>query len=213
MSNSDIISIYKIEFHSAIYIGSTVNIKRRLNRHKCNLRNNSKLKLYEHMRENDYKEEDITIYVLEQCNIKNRYEREGYYIRLLGNLNKKIMGRSQKEYMKEWYEKNKEEILTKKKKYSVNNKDVKKEWYEKNKEKVSLKAKERYEKNKEKVLIRHKSRYEEKKEEILTKHKKYYEKNKEWLALKGKEWYEKNKEKVALKAKERYEKNKEKRKN
>ncbi len=87
----------------------------------------------------------IELYELYPCNTKEELcKKEGEIIRLIGNLNMKITGRTNKE----WREDNKEHISTYNKKlYEVNKEkraEQQKEWYEANKEKLSLKAKERY---------------------------------------------------------------------
>ncbi len=123
----------------------------------------------------------------------------------------------QKEKNKEYYEKNKEDILQKRKEYHENNKENRKEYYEKNKEDILQKQKEYYEENKDKI----KEYNENNKEKIKEQHKKYAEnnkekikeyreKNKEKIQEKKKEYHEKNKEKIQEKKKENYENNKEK---
>jgi hypothetical protein len=60
-----------------------------------------------------------------------------------------------KEYQKEWYKKNREKIIKKRKEYREKNKEKIKEydreWYKKNKADIIKKSKEWYENNKEKI--------------------------------------------------------------
>jgi len=87
----------------------------------------------------------------------------------------------EKEYKKQWYEKNKERLKQQQKEYS-----------EKNKEKINQRRKEYREKNKEKVSNEKKQWYENNKERILEKRKEYYEVNKERINEYKKSWYLKN---------------------
>jgi hypothetical protein len=110
-----------------------------------------------------------------------------------------------KEYMKLYFQKNKENLIEKRKEYYQNNKDkflksIKK-YYENNKEKIKEYQKEY---NKE-----YTKEYREKnKEKISNQRKEYYQNNKEKYYDKNKQWRENNKEKISLKAKEYYQKNK-----
>lgn len=69
----------------------------------------------------------------------------------------------QKEYQKEYYNKNKDAILSKQKEY-----------YETNKEAILIQQKEHYEDNKESKSIRSRQYYENNKEVILANNKEYY---------------------------------------
>ncbi len=155
----DKVIIYKIEFNNEIYIGSTINLKRRLKEHKRQFRIGSKCLIYKYMRENEFNENDIKLSMLEQFNIKDRSKKEGEYIRLLGTLNKQISGRTKEEYRdensddlkiinKKYYEDNKEKILMKCKNYRDENRDkIKKhnqQIFIKNKSKLQIKNKEKY---------------------------------------------------------------------
>ena len=116
-----------------IYIGSTTqDLSRRKAKHKRqNNVCNSKI-LFE-------KYTDVRIELLEECPCDNREQlvkKEGEYIRNNNCINKKIEGRTKKE----WYEDNKE-----KRKESMDN------WYENNKERY----KEYYEDNKKHIQERH----------------------------------------------------------
>ena len=104
-----------------------------------------------------------------------------------------------REYLKSYYEVNKEKIAEKKKSY-----------YEANKEKIGEKIKSYYEANKEKIAEKNKSYYEANKEKIAKRDKSYREINKEKIAKRDKSYYEANKEKIAEKKKSYREVNKEK---
>ena len=86
--------IYKISNTktSDIYIGSTIQeIKNRFKTHKSNAKIGKKEKLYECMRKNDI--ENFSIELLEECDIKTKYElcikETEYYKRLTPSLNMK----------------------------------------------------------------------------------------------------------------------------
>jgi hypothetical protein len=97
-----------------------------------------------------------------------------------------------KEYMKLYYEKNKEKLLLQTKIYNENNKEKRNEkakiYFENNKEKINLKNKEYYQNNK-------------KKHKELTKQ--WRINNKEKISLKNKEWIKNNKENIYQYRKER----------
>lgn len=85
----------------------------------------------------------------------------------------------------DWYNANKEEILSKDKAYKA----LHKEEYKK-------RHKEYYENNKEALLARGKERYEERKEEIKSNRKAYYYSNKEKCSESTRKYHEKNKDKI-----------------
>ena len=97
------------------YIGSTGNIKTRIQVHKysCNNENSEKYNQYKYVyiRENggfDNWNYDI----LCKCPKADRYKMERWYIENCkeSNLNKSIPTRTNKEYKKEYYQKNKDKI-------------------------------------------------------------------------------------------------------
>ena len=174
-----------------IYVGSTKDIFNRYREHKTNCYNENKhhynIALYKYFRDNNGIENFKFIKITE-CNEKERYVKEQYYIDLF---KPKCNGRNaifdRKEYLKEYNEKNKDEIKKKKKKYRENNKQKIKEWYENNKNKKNQYNKEYYVKKKEDILKYHKEWYENNKDEYLKKQKEWYEKNKEKIKEKGKD--------------------------
>ena len=108
--------IYKItnDFNNEVYIGSTCNtLNRRFIKHKSDSKRdkNKNTSLYKLMNEIGF--ERFRIQLLEDYHCEDKYElrqREGHYIREQGTLNKLVAGREKKEYNKEYYEANKEEI-------------------------------------------------------------------------------------------------------
>lgn len=94
----------------------------------------------------------IELYEYYPCNSKLELDkREGEVIRELVCVNKVVAGRTQKEY----YQENKEYILTRQKQYAENNKEYikarKKKYREDNKEKINAESREYYHNNKEKI--------------------------------------------------------------
>jgi len=173
--------IYKIEFGDYLYIGSTKQkyLSTRQGNHNFRLRENKRQNfLYKKCRE-------LGIEKIE-CNfIKNFYydtieelvqEEEKYRIMLNANLNSKIcyVKLTNEEYRKEYYLKNKNDILNVNKNYRDKNidkiKEQKKEYYETNKDKKKeyykeyyknkiLERKEYYKNNKNKYNELYKSNY------------------------------------------------------
>jgi len=173
--------IYKItsDHTDRIYIGSTTrNLDSRITKHKY---------AYNKWKDNNtrqycssytlYKLGDIKYELLElyKCNNKKELlEREAYYIKqnyiLVVNKNKPTLSEEQKiEYKKE---------------YRIRNKEKLKEYYEKNKEQIDKQSREYYEKNKE----WYKEYYAKNKERIYQQQKEYYAKNKERIYQRQKEY-------------------------
>ena len=98
-----------------------------------------------------------------------------------------------KEYKKEFRNQNRDKLNERNKKYYENNKDKKKEYYENNKDKILEYKKEFRNQNIEKFTKKDKEYYENNKEKILEYHKEYRESNPE----KYKEYYKENKEQIA----------------
>ena len=148
-----------------IYIGSTVSsLAKRKGQHKSKYNNginvSSKI-LFE-------KYDDVRIELIEEFPCENKMElnkREGYYIRTLECVNKRIAGRTQKEYDKE--------SLEKKREYRENNrekiKEKKKEYCENNKDEIKEQSKKYRENNKEKIKERNQKYVENNRDEINQK--------------------------------------------
>jgi hypothetical protein len=123
--------------------------------------------------------EDAVIELVEDfpCNNKKELEaREYWFIQNNECVNKNKGDFNRKKYIKEYNEKNREEL-----------KEKRKEFYEKNREEVNRKNREYSEKNREKNKEYCKEFYEKNKEEILRKQKERREKNKEEILRKQKE--------------------------
>ena len=89
---------------TAIYVGSTIDI---LSKRMAKHRSNKKCSLYQYVNGN-WDNWYIELYEEYPCNNKQLLEkREGEITRLIGNINKKIQGRTKQEY----YEDNKEKLL------------------------------------------------------------------------------------------------------
>jgi len=76
-------AIYKItnKVNGKFYIGSTNNVRKRWNNHRCNLRNNRHENSYLQQAWNKYGEEAFEFSILEEVNDKNRIKREIYYLK------------------------------------------------------------------------------------------------------------------------------------
>ncbi len=135
--------IYKItnDYNSDIYIGSTCDtLAKRFSYHNQDRKNTKKshLPLYQLM--NDIGFDRFRIELIENFPSQDKYElrqKEGQYIRQLGTLNKRIEGRTIKEYKID----NKEELKEKDRQY-----------YIKNKETMDAKTLEYYRTNRDKFL-------------------------------------------------------------
>ena len=123
------VKIYKIvdNTNDNIYIGSTCkSLKKRLSEHKCGYRRFLKglfnnVKSFDIIKNNNYK-----IELLEDCDIKTKQEllaRERFFIQNNNCLNKKIPGRTDKEYR----EANKDKLDNFHKAYNETNKEKLKE--------------------------------------------------------------------------------------
>jgi hypothetical protein len=142
--------IYRIlsdEPYSLIYIGSTTMplLSQRMSQHRATYKHyqtgkgnhTSSYEIFEKYGVDLCKIELVELF---PCNSKDELmKQEGHHIRNNQCTNKNIAGRTSKEWNKEFYEENKDEILGKNKEY-----------YEANKT-------ERYELNREQILIKHKA--------------------------------------------------------
>lgn len=169
--------IYKItnDYNDEVYVGSTCDtLVKRFSYHK-RARNNKKWDnhpLFTLMREIGTGR--FAMYLIEEYPCENKYElyqREGFWIRQIGTLNKRIEGRTTKEF----YEDNKEKKIEQQKEYYLKNakkvKEYQQKYNEKNSEQVKLKVKECS-----------KAYYTENKVEVNERHRQYYLKNKEKMS-------------------------------
>jgi hypothetical protein len=165
--------IYKIvdNTNGNIYIGSTTEptLARRLAKHRGNYISylngtSSYMSSYKIIENGDY---DIVLVENCPCDTKDElHKRERHYIETLECVNMVIVGRTNKEYR----EQNKEKI----KQYEEKNKIIRQKAYEKNKTEILDKRKKYYEENIEKIKERKKLQYEKNKIEINEKSKVKY---------------------------------------
>jgi group I intron endonuclease len=149
--------IYKItnDFNDHVYVGSTCDLlTKRFSGHKKSMYSIEKKErpLYKLMNEIGF--ERFRIELLEEFPCQDKYQlrqREGYWIREIGTLNKRIECRTEKEY----YIDNKEEIN-----------EYKKKWVETNKEHVKEYKQKIYQNNVDKIKEHNKTYYEENKSKI-----------------------------------------------
>lgn len=110
-------------------------------------------------------------------------------------------------YDKQYYEKNKDRIKDRIKRYLEDNKDIvkqrKKVYRTLNLEHIKQINKEYYEKNKKDILIKNKEYYEKNKNLISQRNKEYCENNKEKIKDYKAKWYQENKLEISKKQKEK----------
>jgi adenylate kinase family enzyme len=136
--NGKIYKIIDIGYNLTYYGSTTEKLCRRISKHRYLYNNNkNNCKVIEIF--NKYGIENCKIELVENysCNNKNELEaREGYYIKNNDCVNKRIEGRTRKE----WYQDNKDDIRKQKKQYQEANKEkikeYKKQYREDNKEKI-----------------------------------------------------------------------------
>jgi hypothetical protein len=162
-----------------VYVGSTTQpLSKRMGQHRRKSKTHDSLQLYQHIR--DYGAENFYIELFESFPCDNNEQlrkREGEVIRGVGTLNKRIEGRT----MKEWYEDNKQRMKEYGKVYREKNKDelmqYHKQYYEANRDKLNEasreNSKEHYKANRERYQELHKRYYEDNKEKMREKHREY----------------------------------------
>jgi len=148
--------IYKITDNTdRIYIGSTENIKRRINQHNSIINKTCSKQL----------NKPLNIEVLFEGEFDNKEDVENLeysyieYYDMTGNCINKQKGRKTKERTKIFLTNNKEKIRLRKKKYDEDNKQARKNYDEANKEKIRLRKKKYREDNKEKIRLCNKQIY------------------------------------------------------
>jgi hypothetical protein len=130
--------IYKIccdDCPDFVYVGSTKAFRERKAQHKMDCNNENRKgynrKLYNTIRDNGGWE-NWRMVIIEECGditfTQARIREEEHRVKLNANLNSQKCQSDNKEYKKEWYEKNKEEILEKHKDYKDKNKEKISEW-------------------------------------------------------------------------------------
>ena len=135
-----IYTISNINYPSKTYVGSTIDFKKRINKHHSVCKINPNILLYSYIN-NDWENWIFTIYEHYPCNNKIELKtREGEIIKQIGTLNKNIAGRDykqyyndnldkKKEYDRQRYTINKDNIKQKQRKYYNENKDKIKQYY------------------------------------------------------------------------------------
>ena len=188
--------IYKIlnTENDDVYIGSTTQkLSKRMTNHRIQAKNGKNHLLYQQMRE--IGDDKFYIELIEEfpCeNLEQLNKREGEFIREVATLNKKVAGRTKKEYKNDY----KEHISEKGKQY-----------YQDNREEILQRQRKHYKGHQEEINERHKKYNEEHKEErraypssqkeVKAEYNKiYYENKKEQIDKKNKEWVDKNKTKI-----------------
>lgn len=125
-SKAVIYYIYNINTKDIIYVGSTINFKKRINKHNSQCKKLCNIKPLYITINNNWNEWIIEKYEDYSCN--NRKEltkREGDIKKILNpSLNKNIPGRN----LKEWYIDNREKRLKQMKELYINNKEKRKEY-------------------------------------------------------------------------------------
>ena len=150
--------------NNLIYVGSSIQpLSKRIGQHRAS----KKCSLYQYVN-GDWDNWYIELYEEYPCNNKYCLEkREGEVIRLIGNINKCIVGRTDKEY----YEENKQKIAEYNKEYNEKNRDKIIKYRENNKQKKAEYYKGYYENNRDKLTERSKKNYHNNKDKIEEKAK------------------------------------------
>jgi len=184
MPNYTDAKIYTIRSRSdenLIYVGSTTQkLTQRLAKHRSDCKMGRCYSLYDYIINDDWCDWYIELYEAYPCNSKEElFKKEGEIIRQIATINKRIAGRTKREY----YEDNVENLKEKHKEYREGNaeklKEYKKEHYENNKDKIKENSKKYRENNAEKLKEKRKNYRENNAEKLKEIDKKYYEKIKE----------------------------------
>ena len=131
-----------------IYVGSTTRaLSQRMTEHRsdCKKKRHFRCSLYNYIINDNWDDLYIELYELFSCNSREELEKkEGEIIREIGTLNKRIAGRSLKDYQKDNYDKMREYQKDYKKDNYDKIREYKKEYYKKNADRI----KEKYINNK-----------------------------------------------------------------
>jgi hypothetical protein len=216
--------VYKLQCNDGCYYyGSTKNkINYRLNNHKQDSKKYPERKIYQHINKIGWDCVDIEIVKEVVFTTQSELKREeNHFIKqakinhdeyCLNENHSKLTPDERKEMMKDYYEKNKEDILERLHTYREENKEIinqKKSEYRKTNNKHREYNKQYKKEHQEELQEARKKHYEANKEEILEKCKEYVEANKEAVTKYKKQWTEENKEYLQEKSKQYREEHKE----
>ena len=191
-SKGQIYTIRNCDDNTLIYVGSTVQpLHKRFYQHKLNSKRERcmNIKLYVTVN-NNWENWYIELYELYSCNSKNELcKREGQVIRLIGNLNSQITGRTMKEYHIE----NADKIKEQKKEYQIENadkiKEYNKQYHIENADKIKEYNKQYYIENADKIKEYNKEYKIENADKIKEQKKEYYIENVNKIKEQKKEYY------------------------
>ena len=163
-----------------IYVGSTiVKLCERMAKHRCKMNKQPSWKLYQHMLQNGVESFYIELIEKYPCgSIEELRAREGEWINKIGTLNHKIAGRDSKQ----WFQDNREEVLTQQKEYN-----------EKNQERIKQQRKEHRENNIEDIREYDRQRYKDNPEKRKANVKQWRDRNPEYASEYGKKCTKENK--------------------
>lgn len=185
---------YKISIDNMCYVGSTKNIKKRMNYHKSDCYNikstNYNVKLYKYIRENSgWNNINVQILdVIDNIDKKQAIVFEQQFIEYFENTLNAIRAYATpeqiKQYQKQYNQANKEQIKQYQKQYQQDNKEQikqqNKQYYENNKEQIKQKTKQYKQDNKEQIKQKYKKKVKcdccnkEMTQTNLNRHKKKY---------------------------------------
>lgn len=163
-SKGKIYTIRCREDPTLIYVGSTIQqLSVRLGQHKKDNLKYPNYLIYSTIN-NEWNKWYIELYELYPCSCKEELlKKEGEVIRLIGNLNMKINGRTKKE----WYNDNKDKVINKVKKWKGENKDKVNEYLNEYRKEHKEEIKEQLKKYREEHKEESSEYYKINKEEIL----------------------------------------------
>ena len=169
--NGKIYKIYSLSKPDLVYIGSTTQtLSQRMAEHRTRYKHWKKTGKRYTTSFTIFEETDnyrIELIKLCPCNSKMELHRtEGKYILEMNCINKRVAGRTDKQY----YEQNKDKISQRHKQYRKANKETinqkAKQYYESNKEAISQRGKQYREANRDKIQQRHKQYREANRDKI-----------------------------------------------
>jgi hypothetical protein len=219
MANYQNGKIYKIEALNGeegdVYIGSTCKqyLSQRMDKHRSDYaswKKGNRSNITSYILFEKYGVENCIIVLIETspCNTRDElFSREAFYIKSMKCVNKCIPMQT----FKEWYDKNRDEILEKSreygKEYYKDNKEERLEYknmyYHSNQDKIIESGKVYYQENKEEISEKGKIFYQENKEKISERNKLYVAKNIEAIKEYKAKWFQDNKNKIKEKMEEK----------